>query len=148
MGFINLNLGDVKEQRAVAAGRYRLVIANWEETESKEKKTPQLKFSINIEGHDEAMQVQQYIPLAGPKDEQKSAAFKNLLMARFLTLFKVPNTVEGFNPDDAIGCSADAELQLTEPNKDSGDVFNRLVVPKLSGEAEEAKPVKAVVKKR
>lgn len=135
MGFINLNLGDVKESKNVPAGKYRLVISSFEETESREKKTPQLKIVIAVEGHDDAMPVNHYVPLASAKDDQKTAMFKNLLLARFLSLFKVPFSAEGFNPEDMIGCSADAELQLTEPN-DNGDVYNRLVVPKLATEAD------------
>lgn len=136
-GFINLNLGDVKESKSVPNGKYRLVISSYELGESREKKTPQIKFSINIEGHDDAMPVTHYVPLASNKDDAKGAAFKNLLLARFLTLFKIPHSQEGFNPDDAIGCSADAELQLGEPNE-SGDTYNRLVVPKLKTEGDAA----------
>lgn len=151
MGFINLNLGDVKESKSVPNGKYRLVIASFEEGESREKKTPQLKFSINIEGHDDAMPVTHYVPLASNKDDAKAAAFKNLLLARFLALFKIPHSADGFNPEDAIGCSADAELQLGEPN-DSGDTYNRLVVPKLKTEGDAAPQgaggAKAPAKKR
>lgn len=137
MGFINLDLGNVKESKSVPAGRYRLVIANWEETESREKKTPQLKFTLNIEGHDDAMPVNHYIPLPNKGDEAKSAAFKALLLKRFLVLFNIPHEDTGFNPDDTIGASADAELQVGEPNS-SGDTFNNLVVPKLKTEGEAA----------
>lgn len=136
MGFINLDLGNVKESKSVPAGRYRLQIANFEETESREKKTPQLKFTINIEGHEDAMPVNHYIPLPAKGDEQKSASFKALLLKRFLVLFNIPHDDTGFNPDDAIGASADAELQLGEPNA-SGDTYNSLVVPKLKSEGEQ-----------
>lgn len=142
-GFVNLNLGDVKENKAVPAGRYRLIIASYELGESREKKTPQYKWTLNIEGHDEAMPVNHFTGLPSGKDEPKTAQFKALLMKRFLVLFKIPHTDEGFNPDDAIGCSADAELQLGEPNA-AGDVYNQLVVPKLKTEGEASAPKERV----
>ena len=135
MGFINLDLGNVKESKSVPAGRYRLTIANFEETESREKKTPQLKFTINIEGHEDAMPVNHYIPLPTKGDDAKAAGFKALLLKRFLVLFNIPHDDTGFNPDDTIGASADAELQLGEPNA-SGDTYNSLVVPKLKTEGD------------
>ncbi len=133
MGFLNLKLSDLKERQSVPNGRYRLTIASYEYGESREKKSPQYKITINIDGHDEAMPVNHYMSIPWEKDTPEQSEFKSLLVKRFLVLFKVPHTDDGFDPDEMIGASADAELQLGEPNK-SGDSYNNLVVPKLQDE--------------
>jgi len=133
MGFLNLKLSDLKERSSVPNGRYRLVISGFEYGESREKKSPQYKITCNIEGHDEAMPVNHYMSLPWEKDTAEASEFKSLLVKRFLVLFGVPHTDDGFDPDDMIGKSADAELQLGEPNK-NGDAYNNLMVPKLSTE--------------
>lgn len=133
-GFVNLNLGDdVKESKAVPNGPYSLTIASYELGESREKKTPQYKWTINIDGHDDAMPINHFTGLPSPKDEPKAAKFKALLLKRFLVAFKIPHTAEGFNPDDAIGRTATLEVQQGEPNA-SGDVYNNIVIPRMSDE--------------
>lgn len=132
MGFLNLSLGGLQEKHSVPEGRYRLVIASAEEGESREKKTPQFKVTINIEGHPNAYPVTHWLSIPSNKDEPKTAESKALFLKRFLVLFNVPHTDDGFDPDDLVGASADAELSLTDPeDSDNKEVFNRLVVPKL-----------------
>jgi len=147
-GFVNLNLGGVKENKAVPAGRYRLTIASYEHGESKEKKTPQIKWTINIEGHPDAMPINHFTGLPSGKDEPKSAQFKALLLKRFLVAFNIPHTDDGFDPEDGIGASSDCEVQLGEPSA-TGDVYNNLVTPKLRDEADSpAAQVKKVAEKK
>lgn len=135
MGFVNLNLGNVKESHSVPAGRYRLVIASAEEGVSREKKNPQFELSINIEGHDNTYPVRHWLSLPTPKDDERTASAKALFLKRFLVLFNIPHTDDGFDPDDLIGATADAELSLTDPEENENkEVFNRLVVPKLKTE--------------
>lgn len=147
MSFINLNLGaDIKEGQAAPAGRYRVVIQSYEYGESREKKTPQYKVTCMVEGHD-YMPISHYVGIPSEKDDQKTANFKSLLLKRFLVAFNIPHSDTGFNPDDMNGCAADVELQLTEPN-DSGDVYNRIVIPRLKTEGDKPAAKVAAAKKR
>lgn len=142
MGFLNLNLGNVKEMKSVPAGRYELVVANAEEGESKETKSPQYKLTINIEGHEDSYPVTHWLSIPSAKDDEKKARSKALFLKRFLVLFNIPHSDEGFDPEDLIGARATAELSLTDPDEnDNKEVFNRLVVPKLRTEKDSGGPV-------
>ena len=131
---IPLDVGGVQESKPVPGGRYGLTIASAEQVETRETKKPQIKVSLGIDGHDEAPNVTHYIGLPAPGDDPDKAKFKQLLVARFLALFKIPNDSSGFDLDDFPGQTATAELTLSEPD-DSGNIYNRLTVPRLaSGE--------------
>jgi hypothetical protein len=136
MPFIPLNLDDAKEARPVPAGRYDLVITSCEETLTKEKQKPQFKMALQIEGHDDAPPVYHYQGIPSESDETQAQQFKMLLLKRFLKLFKVPYSADGFDTDklamELVGARANVELQLGEPY--NGNVSNVLVVPKLKDE--------------
>ncbi len=87
---IPLNLDDVVEPKPVPAGSYDLVITNCEETVTKEKKKPQFRISIGIEGHDDSPHITHFVGIPGEGDEPSAMQFKALLLKRFLTIFKVP----------------------------------------------------------
>ena len=135
--YIPLDLGNVQESKPVASGYYDLVVTGCEETKTKEKGKPQLKITVGIIGHEDAPNVMHFVGLPAPGDEPKAATFKALLLKRFLVLFKVPHSAEGFDIDDVIGATAHAELILDEPD-DKGNVYNRLQVPRLKDEESEA----------
>jgi len=131
---IPLNLNDVQESRPVPAGRYNLVVASAEEAVS-QKGAPQIKVSIGIEGHETAPNVSHYISLPAPGDEPAKANFKGLLLKRFLVAFKIPFNAEGFDVQDFAGSAAAADLTLSEPD-DSGNIYNRLQLPRLASEGD------------
>lgn len=137
MSFIPLDLTGAVESKPVPAGRYDLVITGIpEEVKTKEKGKPQLAVSIAINGHDTAPNVRHYLGLPAPDDEPKSRDFKILLLRRFCELFAIPFTAQGFDLNDFAGASASSvEVSLSEPT-DSGDVYNRLVIPRMRGEGE------------
>ena len=125
-----IDLNDVHEAKPVPNGRYSLTIATAEETVS-QKGAPQIKCYLGIDGHDDAPNVSHYISLPSPNDDADKAKYKALFLKRFLQLFKIPHTSEGFEIEDFFGATADAELTLSEPD-DSGNVYNRLQLPRLA----------------
>lgn len=72
-----------------------------------------------------------------PYEGDENASFKLLQMKRFLEAFQIPYNPTGIDTEqlclDSLGHTATCEVGLTEP-RDDGEVFNRLIVPKLSKE--------------
>jgi len=136
MPFISMNLDDAKESRPVPLGRYDLVIGSCEEVLTKEAQKPQFKCIINIEGHDDAPPVFHHVGIPTPDDEPSKAQFKMLLLKRFLKLFHVSYSAEGFDTEvlamELVGARASSvELQQSEYN---GNLSNTIVVPRLKDE--------------
>ncbi len=148
MPVIPVNLNDISEPKPVPNGKYDLTIANAEVGESRNNK-PQIRVSIGIDGHDDAPNVGHFISLPMAGDDSSKTEFKGRLLKRFLVLFKqkVPGA-EGFDPEALamamIGAKATAELtQELERDSDGndkpdGNVYNRLMVPKLKDEGKTA----------
>lgn len=130
---IPLNLTEVQESRPVPNGRYDLVIASAEEGKSKDGTKDQIRVSLGIQGHETAPNVTHFISLPGAGDEPQKANFKLLMLKRFLHTFRVPFDADGFNVDDLPGASATCDLTQSEPD-DSGNVYNRLQLPRLPTE--------------
>jgi len=125
---IPINLSELKEAKPVPNGRYGLTIASVEEGES-QKGLPQLKASVAIDGHDDSPNITHFISLPSPNDDKSEA--KAIFLARFLTTFSIPFDEGGFDLDDFPGAAADnVEVTLSKPD-DSGNVYNRIVLPKL-----------------
>lgn len=147
MTFIPVNFDDAVEPQPVAAGRYNVQIVYAEVAQSgpnsKVPGTPQFKVSIGFIDDTNAPNIIQFISLPNEVDEPKSANFKVLLLKRFLTLFKVPYDTNGIETEkmamDMVGATANAEVQLAEPD-DKGNVYNRLVVPRMQNEEANPKP--------
>lgn len=137
MSLIPINLGDLQEAKPVPLARYDLTITSCDETKTKEKQTPQFRISIAIDGHDDAPNVTHFVGIPSEKDEPKTAEFKGLLLKRFLTLFGIPlsNDTEQLANSMPGAKARGVEVGLSEPTE-SGDVYNRFVVPKLKGEAQ------------
>ena len=134
MPFIPVNMNDVVESKLVKNGRYPLQIVSCEEVMTKTSGKPQLSISIAIEGHEDAPNLRHYMSLPAPGDEPDKAKFKLLLAKRFCHLFKIPYGEQGFDTDQFIGATAEAEVTLSEPDE-SGNIYNRLNVPRLKEEA-------------
>jgi len=145
MTFIPVNFDDAIEPQPVSNGRYNLQIVGCEIAKtgpnSKVPGSPQFKVVIGFADEPNAPNLMQFVSLPNEQDEQKSATFKVLLLKRFLTLFKVPFDPSGIDTEkmsmDMVGCEANAEVTLAEPD-DNGNVYNRLVVPRIAGEATSA----------
>jgi hypothetical protein len=134
---IPINLAAVEESKPVPAGaKYNLVVTEAEEAKSKAGNS-QISVSIAIEGHDNAPNLRHFISLPQPGDEPGKANYKALLLKRFLVLFQIPFNGAEFDTNDFAGAKAYAELGLDE----SGD-FNRLVLPRMRGEAQQIAAVR------
>lgn len=138
MSFIPVDVTGTTEPKAVTNGKYSLSISSAEETLSKEKKKPMILVFINIDGHPDAPNVRHNMSLPADGDEPKSREFKMLLLKRFLTLFRIPYDGNGFNIEDFIGATAEAELKLTEVDE-KGNQYNELMLPRMAVEGA-AKP--------
>ena len=136
MPFIPINLNEVKEARPVPQGVYDLVITECEEAKSKNG-FPQFVASIAIEGHDDAPNLRHYASIPSPDDEPGKMQGKMLFLQRFLAMFGIKVGAEGFDTaavaQQLVGQRARGEVSLSEPD-DSGNVYNRLVTPKLKDE--------------
>jgi hypothetical protein len=145
MTFIPVNLEEAEEQKPAPAGRYPLQITGCVEAKtgpnSKNPGSPQFKVSLGFTDQPNTPNITHYISLPGEGDEQDSMRFKMLLLRRFLTLFNVPYDPAGIDTErmamDMVGATADVDVTLSEPTE-NGDVFNRIVVPKIRGEAAQA----------
>ena len=135
MPFISVNLNDasIQESRPAPAGKYDLQVLNVESATSKNGK-PQLIAHLGFEGRENTPDLRHYMSLPANGDEPSSSAFKSLLLKRFATLFKVPYDERGFDTDAWIGARQHAEVSLSEPD-DNGNVYNRLVTPRLADES-------------
>lgn len=138
MSFVPINFDDVAEPKPAPAGKYNLQIAKCDVTEtgpnSKNPGSPQLKVSIGFPEEPNTPNLSHYVSIPNGSD---SDDFKALLLKRFLVLFNVPFDSNGIDLEnismEMVGASAHAEVAMSEPN-DNGDVYNRLVLPRLPNE--------------
>lgn len=141
MSYIAVNFDEVVEPKAAPSGKYNLQITRAEVAKTGEKSknpgSPILKLNIGFVDHDEFNGMQHYMSLPNENDEPKSANFKVLMLKRFLEAFKIPYDRQGIDPEkvamDATGATANMEVKQDEPD-DVGNVYNRLVIPRLAGE--------------
>lgn len=138
---LDLNFDDVVESKPLPKGRYPVQITAAQVKESgpnsKNPGRPLIEVTVGFTGPSKEEQVaptvRHYISLPHEDDEQKSYDFKLLMLKRFLVAFNLPLD-RSFDPEAtafaAIGQTADLEVDLTEPD-DNGNVYNRLVLPRL-----------------
>jgi len=142
MPFIPMDLNETQESRPVPSGKYDVVIATCEETKTKAEGRPQFKMSLAIEGQPTAPNCTHYASIPSEGDDPDKAKFKALLLKRLMALFGVPIDPKGIDTEKLamafVGKRASAELSMTEPD-DSGNVYNRLMVPRLKAEGEVSK---------
>ena len=142
MPFIPMNLNDSQETRPVSSGKYDVVVSSCEETKTKAEGRPQFKMSLAIECRADAPNVMHYASIPSEGDDIDKAKFKALLLRRLMALFQVPVNPKGIDTEklamEFVGKRASVELSLTEPD-DNGNVYNRLMVPKLKAEGEEGR---------
>lgn len=138
---IELDFDNVVESKPLPKGRYPVQITAGEVKEtgpnSKNPGRPILQFTVGFTGPSKEEQVaptvRHYVSIPHPDDDPKAFEFKLLMLKRFLVTFNIPFD-NRFDPEaaafGAIGATAELEVDLTEPN-DNGDVYNRLVLPRL-----------------
>lgn len=142
MAFIPVNLDDAVEQKPAPSGEYNLQITACSEVKtgpnSKHPGSPQFKVTIGFPDEPNTPNLSQFISLPSEHDDRDQALFKMLLLKRFLALFNVSYDSAGIDTEklamEMVGATANAAVTLTEPN-DDGNVYNRLVVPRMRDEA-------------
>lgn len=140
MPFINANMDEVQEQKAAPNGNYELQITGAQNTVTGEKSknpgAPMIKVTLGFTDPEvNAPVITHYITL--PFEGDDNAAFKLLLLKRFMSAFGLAWSSEGIDTEalafDMVGRTAILEVGQTEPN-DSGDIFNNIKVPRLRDE--------------
>lgn len=142
MAFINVDLDSAEESQPAAQGSYNLQITEAVEMvtgpNSKSPGSPMLRVSIGFPDEVAVPNISQFIMLPKEDDEPKDLQMKMLNLRRFLTLFNVPYDSAGIDTEklclEMPGHSAHAEVTLSEPDA-NGNVYNRLKVPRIRGEA-------------
>lgn len=130
MTFINMNLDDAKEATIAPESEYDLVIDNATFGESKNGK-PQIVCYIAIEDHPEFRSIRHNVSMPAPEDDADKARFKKLMLKRFMHMFSIPWGGDGINVEDFLGARTRGLVKQGEPNPDTGDIYNELVVPRL-----------------
>jgi hypothetical protein len=96
-----------------------------------------LKITLGFPENPNTPNVMQYMSLPNEHDDASKANYKALLLKRFLVHFKIPFDPNGLDLEkvcmEMVGATARTEVTLSEPNE-SGDVYNRLKIPKIRGE--------------
>lgn len=133
MSFIEMNLGEVAEPKAVPAGRYNLTIASAEVKPSKQGGGQNIVVSIGIDEHPTALNITHYISLPKADDKPSTAQFKKLMLKRFLSQFSIPfDDTRGFEITDFAGAHGNALVTETDPGEsETGVIYNRLQLDKL-----------------
>lgn len=141
MPFLNINLGNVEEQKPVAAGKYLTQITSAKVAESgpnsKVPGSPILRVSIGIPSEPTAPNISHFISFPTGEDDD-SAEFKLLMLKRFLHAYTIPYGSDGLDLEELamqmVGAEAEVEVTLSEPDE-SGNVYNRIRLPKIHEEA-------------
>jgi hypothetical protein len=130
MGFINVDLGDVKEVEAVAEGEYDLRVVKAEDGESK---AGNQMTSVLIRIEDAAIPnpapVRHWLTYPSTDTPADQRQMRLLDIKRFLHMFGVPMEKGGFDSQDLVG--ATARCYLSQEEGDDGNVYNRLKLPRL-----------------
>lgn len=129
MPSISVNLAEVHEQKPVPPGTYDLTIAEAEYRDEKHD----IRVSIGIDDHLDAPNITHFISLPKEEDDDRKAAFKSLMLKRFLVAFNIDFSDDEIDTDAFAGAQANLEVGLSEPNE-QGNVYNRIRLPYLPDE--------------
>ena len=133
---IPIDVGAAQESKPVPNGVYDLQITEANDGKSKAG-NPQLSISIGIVGHEDAPNLRHFVSFPVPGEEASKTSYKTLLLKRFLTAFgqPIPNSIDTEKlAMSLVGAKAKLEVTLSEPDVESGNVYNRLMVPRLRDE--------------
>lgn len=136
MPFIKVPLSDAKEQEPVPEGTYPVRIVKAEDGTSK-KGNMMTTVTLRIEDPDfpNASLFSHWITYPGPNTPADQRAMRLRDIGRFLELFEIPGEPDGFNTDDLMGATATADIKQEPSDDDPNVIYNRLVLPRMKGEA-------------
>jgi len=104
-----------------------------------------LRVGINILDNDNAPMLSHFITFPNEGDEPGTVKIKSLNFKRFMQAFSLPINNDGIDLEQlavqALGAEATCELTLSEVD-DSGNIYNRLRLPKLTTEAKVKAPAR------
>lgn len=130
MPFIPLAMNDVKENEAVPEGTYDLRIVKVEDGKSKAGNTmTTVVIRIEDAAHPNASPIRHWLTYPDDNTPADQRQMRMLDIKRFLALFEVDLTPDGFDSDDLNG--AVARCLVTQEEGDDGNIYNRLRLPKL-----------------
>lgn len=136
MGFINASLDQDYEDRPVPEGEYNLRITKVDEEESKAGNA-MLVLQIKVEdrGFPNAAPIRHWVVLPDGSDPQKDR-LRSRDLKRLLYVFGVNVGPKGFDSDDLQGatgsCMVTQEEGTDDKGKSTGDIYNRLRLPRLN----------------
>jgi hypothetical protein len=131
MPIIHAPLGSVKEPQAVPEGIFELRIIKFEEGESK-KGNAMTTVYIKVEdaAYPNAAIIRHWITQPAHDTPADQRQMRLLDLKRFLTAFGIPFEEDAYNTDDFQGATARCNLKQEEG--DDGNLYNRLVLPRLN----------------
>ena len=133
---IPVDVGAAQESKPLPNGVYDLQITECEDTKSQAGK-PMFKVSLVFEAHPDAPSMRHFISLPVPGEEASKTQYKALMLKRFLAMFNqpIPNAIDTEKlAMSLVGARAKGEVTLSEPDAETGNVYNRLTVPRLRDE--------------
>lgn len=133
MPFISVALNDAKEPEAVPEGPYDLRIVKHSDEPSKKSGNPMTTVYIKIEdaAYPNASLVRHWLVPPANDTPADQRMMRTLDIKRFLTAFGVPMQGEGFDSDDLDGATASQIMLTQEEDEESGNVYNRIRLPRL-----------------
>lgn len=132
MAFIPIALDDVKEGEAVAEGQYEVQIVKVEDGESKQGNA-MTTVTMKILDTPNAATVRHWLTYPNSKTPSEQIEMRKLDILRFLVAFGFSReeVAGGFDSADLQGRTAVVTLTQEEANDDSGNIYNRLRLPRL-----------------
>lgn len=117
MPFIKSGAANAVEPQVQPEGVYDLVVKKAELYKGKESGKESIRTIIGIEGVQNAADFFHYVPLInGSEEDEKKVNDKNLMQKRFLDMFNIAYTDEGFELDDFIGARGRGYLKVEADN--------------------------------
>ena len=140
MSYLNINLNDVAEPKPLEKGKYEVQITDARMNVNTANGKESIRLTLGFPDHPDAPTFNQFVAL--PTEDDDKAAFKMLMLKRFLTAFNIPFSADGIDTDmvcqQALGQTAVVEIGLTKPTDERPEVYNTMILPKLPAEGSEA----------
>lgn len=135
MPFIEVALGDAKEQEAVPEAKYPLRVVKSEDKQSKGgNQMTAVTLRIEDPNYPNAQLVNHFLVYPNSKtiDSTKDLFLRNI--NRFLHAFNIPGEATGFNTDDILGATAEVFLEQGPFSEEDATPVNRLRLPPVPKE--------------
>jgi len=131
-------LGDAKEPQLLPETRTTLVVddVHTYESDKNGRTITRIRHNVDDERYTECNAVMHWLSYPMEDDEPETARLLTRGLKRYLVMSGVPFEAEGFNEEDLYGASFEANI-IQDENEESGEVFNKIVVPRLPEDQDE-----------